>query len=165
MATSDVLTKYAPIGLKVLKDSVAKVSASGKTAQSIRFVLDKINGRLLYIGRGYFETLETYRGPRKESTYGKFDENLEEWMKIKGFPQKVSKTGVTYFKMGNFWFSAKSLAWKINKEGNKKWKNGEKVRDVYSDNLEEFVEELTEAVKKDKMETAKKTVLDSLKGL
>lgn len=162
--TKDVLIRMAPLGLQVLKSSVSKVSTTGKTADSLRFVVDTVNERLQYIGRGYFETLETYRGPRKDSAYGHFDENLEEWMNAKGFPTKVSRSGVKYYRMGNYWFSAKSLAWKINKEGNKKWQGGNKVRDVYSDALAEFVELLIEEIKKDKMETAKKTVLDSLKA-
>ena len=138
MATKDVLVKYGPIGVKVLRDNVKKVSVTNKTVDSIRFVVDTIRERLQLIGRGYFETLETYRGPRKDSTYGHFDTNLEEWMEAKGFTQKLSKSGVKYFKLGEFWFSAKSLAWKINKEGNKKWKGGEIVRDVYTSALEDF---------------------------
>jgi hypothetical protein len=164
MATKDVLVRMAPIGLAVLKSSVSKVNATGKTADSLRFVVDTLNERLQYIGRGYFETLETYRGPRKSSSYGHFDENLEEWMQSKGFPQKVSKSGVKYFRLGDQWFSAKSLAWKINKDGNKKWKGGEKVRDVYSNALAEFVETLVEAIKQDKKETFKEKVLQSLKA-
>jgi len=164
MATKDVLVRMAPIGLNVLKSSVSKVSVTNKTAQSLRFVVDTLNERLQYIGRGYFETLETYRGPRKNSSYEKFDESLDEWLNAKGFQQKVSKTGVKYYKLGNFWFSAKSLAWKINKEGNKKWRGGDKVRDVYSDALAEFVEKLIDEIAKDKISNAKKTVLESLKA-
>lgn len=163
MAVKDILIKYAPIGLRVLKDAVKKVSVTGKTADSIYFVVDTVNMKLQYIGRGHFETLETYRGPRKSSTYGHFDDSLEDWLKAKGFTSKTSKSGVKYYQIGNQWFTAKSLAWKINKDGNKKFSNGEKVRNVYSNELEKFADELKEAVKEDQKKEFKKNVMDSLK--
>ena len=164
MSAKDVLIKMAPVGLQVLKRSLEKVNTTGKTSDSLKFVIDTVNLRLIYKGRGYFEALETYRGPRTGSKYGGFDDSLEEWMQAKGFPQKVSKKGVKYFRLGNFWFSGKSLAWKINKEGNKKWQGGSKVRDVYSDDLDEFIELLMDELQKDMKKEVKNTVLNSLKA-
>jgi hypothetical protein len=165
MATKDVLIKYAPIGVAVLKTNLQKVNTTGKTAASIRAVVTDTSLKL--IGRGYFAALETGRGPRKESAYGEFDNHLDEWLNAKGFSSKTSKTGVKYYKLGDQWFSAKSLAWKINKKGDKLWRKGKgaKVRDVYSSALDKFVQLLIEEIKKDKLKTVKKTVFDSLKNL
>jgi hypothetical protein len=76
----------------------------------------------------------------------------------------VSKKGIKYYKLGDQWVSAKSLAWRINKVGDKLWRQGHgaKVRDVYSDALAKFVEELTQAVKKDQMESLLSKVRESL---
>jgi len=160
--TQDILEKYAPIGVEVLKMNVSKVGATGKTSESIHSVVTP--DRLLLVGRGYFAALETGRGPRTSSEYGEFDKNMEEWLEVKGFQSKTSKSGIKYFKLGDQWFSAKSLAWKINKEGSKLWKQGHGaiVRDVYSAALAKFVEELTQAIKKDQTETLLSKVRESL---
>lgn len=159
----EVLAKYGPIGVDVLKMNVQRVGATGKTSESIHYEVSP--GRLLLLARGYFAALETGRGPRTAQTYGEFDTHLAEWMQAKGFESKVSKTGQKYYKIGDQWFSAKSLAWKINKSGDKLWRqgHGEKVRDVYSDALAKFVEELTQAVKKDQLESLLSKVRESLK--
>jgi hypothetical protein len=160
---SEVLDKYGAIGVSILKDAVWKVSSSGETAESIRFESD--DKSLQIFGRFAFASLETGRGPRKESAYGEFDKHMEEWLQAKGFQSKTSKSGVQYFKMGSQWFSAKSLAWKINKEGDKKWRQGHgaRVRNVYSKELEKFVKELEGAVIQDQFQNAKTAVMDSLK--
>lgn len=158
--TQEILERYAPIGEQVLKDAVSKVSSSGRTASSIHAEVEK--DRLIIYGRAGFAALETGRGPRKSSEYGEFDKHLEEWMQDQGFQSKTSKSGTRYFKLGDQWFSAKSLAWKINKEGDKKWKqgHGEIVRDVYSKALAKFVDQLSNAIIKDKLADTKKAVLE-----
>lgn len=146
MTPEETLTKYGVLGVSLLKNSVSRVSATGNTEQSIRFEVTKENGKLSLrlIGRAFFSALETGRGPRQNSTYEKYDVNLEEYMQAKGFPSKTSKNGVMYFKIGDFWFSGKSLAWKINTQGDSLWRKGkgEPVRDVYSSALQRLVDEL-----------------------
>ena len=141
------LTEYGKLGVMALRQDVQKVSATGKTADSIRFEISKhANGdiTLSILARQYFKTLETGRGPRKSSEYGQFDISLEEYLQAKGVPQRTSKSGVKYFKLGDSWMSAKSLAYKINKEGDRVYKQG--GREVYSDTLAKLVSELKRAI-------------------
>lgn len=153
----EVLNSYGPIGVEILKASVEKVSSSGKTAESVRYETHT-PGTLLLIGRAGFGALETGRGPRKTNEYGGFDKGLEEWLKREGFQQKKSKTGNTYYLIGNNWYSGKSLAWKINSKGDLLYRSG-KRREVYSQDLSKFVEELTEAVKSDQVGAMKEEVM------
>ncbi len=159
MSVDKVLTDKAPEGLRILQESLQKVNVTGKTISSLKFIVDKSNLKLTYLGRPFISTIETYRGPRKSSEYGNFDSNLQEWLDAKGFPNKTSKSGTKYYQIGNQWFSAKSLAWKINKDGNKKWNNGEKVRDVYSDAMEKFKESLIQAIQDDQKKEIKNKII------
>jgi hypothetical protein len=158
---SEVLKSYLPKGIEAVKSALQKVNATGKTVNSIKG--STTDTSLTITGRPYIETIETGRGPRKSSTYGNFDKGLEEWLKAKGFSQKVSKKGTVYYQIGNQWFSAKSLAWKINKEGDKTFKSGQR-KEVYSEAVSKFVEELTEAVTKDQKEQFKQKVIETLKN-
>lgn len=160
--TQEVLERFAPIGVQVLKDAVSRVSSSGATADSIEAEVEP--DHLIIYGRVGFQALETGRGPRKSSQYGQFDQHLEEWLQAQGFASKTSKTGIKYFNLGGQWFSAKSLAWKINKEGDKKWRQGHGaiVKDVYSKALAKFVESLEAAIILDKMTEASKQILEPL---
>lgn len=158
----DVLTEYAPKGLDILKESIAKVSVTGSTLASLKFVLDFPNGKLTYYGRGFMEALEHGRGPRKASSYGNFDTNLEEWLKAKGFASKLSKSGITYYQIGSQWFSAKSLAWKINKEGDSLFRSG-KAREVYSKAMEEFKNDLQKAILKDAVDETLNKIKEQFK--
>lgn len=161
----DVLKAYAPIGEEVLKMNVQRVGVTGKTVESIRSEVSP--NRLMLLARGYFAALETGRGPRVNQAYEEFDTHLDEWMVAKGFQSKISKTGNKYYKIGESWVSAKSLAYKINTVGDKLWRQGqgEKVRDVYSNALAKFVEELTQAVKKDQIESLLSKVRESTYGI
>lgn len=157
--TQDILKAYGPIGVDMLKMNLQKVSATGKTVDSVRSEVEI--DRLKLLARGYLPAIETGRGPREAGTYGEFDKGLDEWMSVKGFESKTSKTGNKYFKIGDSWVSAKSLAYKINTVGDKLWRqgHGEIVRDVYSLALAKFVEELSAAVVKDKAEQFQKQVM------
>ena len=163
----DTLTGYGALGVQLLKDSVRKVSATGKTEQSIRFVVEKTaNGYSLTIyGRSYFSALETGRGPRRSNTYGMFDVSLDEYLQAKGVATKTSKKGLKYYKLGNSWVTAKGLAHKINTQGDRLWQKGkgEPVRDVYSSTLSKFVDELTKQVVKDYSKFYIKTIKDGFK--
>lgn len=164
MTPEETLTNYGNLGVRLLKNSVSRVSATGGTEQSIRFEVTKEKGKLSLrlIGRAFFSALETGRGPRQGTSYENFDVNLEEYMRAKGFPSKTSKKGITYFKIGDYWFSGKSLAWKINKDGDSLWRKGkgEPVRDVYSSMLEKFVNELTKELSIDYAKLYIKTIKD-----
>ncbi len=157
----DILSTYADIGVALLKNAIQPYSATGKTVSSIRSEV-KPNGLKLF-GRKALSAIETGRGPRKSSEYEGFDLNLDDWAKARGLSTKVSKNGVKYFKIGPYWFSAKSLAWKINAKGDKLFRSG--GRDVYSDALDRFVEELIGAIKKDKMDEVRKQIKESLNGI
>lgn len=141
------LTDYGKLGVMALRKDVQKVSATGKTADSIRFEISSgSNGEitLQILGRQFFKALETGRGPRKSSTYGQFDLNLDEYLKARGLPTKTSKSGVVYYQMGEYWFSAKSLAWKINKYGDSIFRQG--GREVYSQTLVKLAREIKSAI-------------------
>lgn len=139
MTTQDLLKAYAVLYEQVMKSRLPSVT--GKTKASVSSEVRP--NRFLGYARGYVHAIETGRGPRKSGTYSEFDQGLEDWLKAKGFPTKKSKT-TTYYKLGDQWFSAKSLAWKINAKGDKTYRTGGK--EVYSDALDKFVEELSQAV-------------------
>jgi len=129
-------------GVLALRTAVETVSASGKTADSIRFEIEQdANGNLTFriLGRAYFSTLETGRGPRKSSTYQQFDLNILEYMNARGIgaglPDKKKKQ------------LAKFLAYRINKEGDETFKKGGRI--VYTPTLTRFVEELKRAITQD----------------
>lgn len=141
------LTEFGKLGVLALRTDVLAVSATGKTADSIRFEISvdpDFTIHLRYLGRAYFKALETGRGPRKSSEYQQYDVSLEEWLESRGLPSKVSKSGTKYFQLGEHWFSAKSLAWKINKEGDATYKKGGRI--VYSPTLSKLAEEIKRAI-------------------
>lgn len=140
---SQVLDNYGNLGVAALKQDVDKVSATGKTAASIRYEVvqkDTMQSLVIY-GRQFFKALETGRGPRKSNQYQEFDVSMYEYMQARGIgsdlPEKKRKQ------------LARFLAWKINKEGDKTYKAGGRI--VYSPTLTRIIEELTEAVKKDRI--------------
>lgn len=143
---AQTLKDYGEIGVELLQQEVQKVSATGKTAASIRFEVTPTGLQL--IGRGYFEALETGRGPRQGSTYENFDTSMLEYMNVRGIG-----AGLTQKKKEQL---ARFLTYRINRDGDKLWKqgHGEKVRDVYSKALDKFVDELTQAVKQDLVEAS-----------
>jgi hypothetical protein len=146
----NTLTEYGKLGVLALRTDVQEVSATGKTADSIRFEISVEADRtivLRFLGREYFKALETGRGPRKSSEYQQYDVSLEEWLESRGLPSKTSKSGVKYFKLGEHWLSAKSLAWKINKEGDATYKKGGRI--VYSPTLTKLAEEIKRAIVSD----------------
>lgn len=138
----------------MLKSKVGAISATGKTVASIHDVVKPT--RLTIYGRGYFDKLETGRGPRKSSAYSNFDTNLEEYLQARGFPSKVSKSGRKYYKIGNSWSTAKSLAYKINKQGDATFRKGGRM--IYSDELAR----LEQSLKNDIFKQAKKDFITSL---
>lgn len=136
------LAKFGLIGVIAVKDDVERISATGKTAESIRFrIYQKDNGNwvLEILGRKYFSTLETGRGPRKSSAYGEFDIHMLEYIKARGIGSGLSEKKQAQL--------AKFLAYKINKEGDETFKAGGRV--VYSDTLTKLVADLKRAIVSD----------------
>lgn len=158
----DVLERQGEIGVQLLRESFAPFSVSGETVDSIRY--EATETRLQMFMREFVETLETGRGPRKDSAEGGFRNNLERWLDLKGFQKRVSKSGTTYYKIGPNWFSAKSLAWKINKQGDKQFRKGS-PRDVYTSVMEKFQEDTKNAIVAYQLNVALGSVKDSLKGI
>lgn len=147
-------------GVALFRAAVAPYSVTGKTMESIKY--EASENRLVITGRGYFEALETGRGPRKSSTYSGFDMNLDEWAQARGFQSKKSKSGTTYYNINGHWFSSKAIAWKINTKGDKKHRTGRV--DVYSSKKDEFIEQLTQAVAKENTNNFKEKVLNLFKN-
>jgi hypothetical protein len=136
------LEETLAMGVMALKKDVEKVSASGKTAESIRFEIEVFdNGNITFklLGRKYFSTLETGRGPRRSSTYGEFDLNMLEYMKARGIGADLSEKKRNQL--------ARFLAYKINKEGDSVFKKGGRI--VYSETLTKFISELKRAITQD----------------
>lgn len=135
------LTEYGKLGEMALRTDVQKVSATGKTADSIRFEIsiESTTMTLRFVGRQFFKALETGRGPCKSSTYQQYDISLLEYMEARGMlsgltqKQKESK--------------AKSLAWYINKHGDSTYRKGGRI--VYSPTITKLVSELKRAITQD----------------
>jgi len=146
---TDVLNRYGKLGVEGLQDAVHPLSATGKTERSIHYDLSHKGTvyTLRFLARQFFSAMETGRGPRKVSSYGGFDKGLEEYLDARGLPSKVSKSGVKYWKIKDSWVSAKSLAHKINKEGDATYRAG--GRTIYSPFLDKLVQELKREVARD----------------
>ena len=128
----ETLTAYGALGVELLQNAVPK--ATGKTAQSIRYVV--YPNRLVILARAFFETLETGRGPRKDSTYSGFDKSLLDWMAARGIGSELDEKKKKQL--------ARFLSYKINKEGDKTFRQGGKT--VYSQILAKFVDELKKEI-------------------
>jgi hypothetical protein len=148
MATPDTskiqatLKLFGMQGVLALRNDVNKVSATGKTADSIRFEISvEANGNmsLTFYGRKYFKALETGRGPRKSSEYQEYDVSMYEYMLARGIgadlPEKKRKQ------------LARFLTLKINKEGDSVFKRGGRV--VYSPTITKLAEEVKRAILQD----------------
>lgn len=136
------LTDYGKLGVMALRQAVEKYSATGKTADSIRFEVSvESNGTLTltFYARQFFKAMETGRGPRKSSSYGEFDLSLLDYMEARGM-----LTGLTDKQKKA---KAKSLAWYINKHGDSTYRSG--GREVYSETLFKLVSELKRAITQD----------------
>lgn len=136
-----ILNQYGQIGVEALKEDVSKVSATGKTERSIRYEVEQKGtiSVLRFIGREFFQTLETGRGPRKSSTYGEFDVSMYEYLQARGIGADLSEKKRKQL--------ARFLTWKINKEGDKTFKMGGRI--VYSPTLSKLADELKAALAKD----------------
>lgn len=133
-----ILNQYGKLGVELLQQAVEPVSATHKTQRSIRYEASMRDDfyRLSFFARGFFSAMETGRGPRKSSTPGGFNENLEDWMRARGIGSDLSEK-----KFKNL---AKFLAYKINKEGDDTYKKGGRI--VYTPTIKKIIDEVRRAV-------------------
>lgn len=112
--------------------------ATGKTLRSLEYTLQRLGKSYLarILGRPYFGTLETGRGPYnggKGDPQG-FNQRLIEWMKARNFQ---CKDEAEYLRMANY------LRWKINKLGTVLYRKGGR-KDIFTpavDEMTEFLEQ------------------------
>lgn len=133
MSVKSTLTTYGQIGVEVLKQAVAPHDATGKTRESIRFVVSDEDESLTFYAREFFKLLEKGIKPSTKKPSKEMIEAMTEYAKARGFdnPEKA--------------------AWAISvnqlKEGDKTHRSGGRV--VYSDVMDTFTRDLSEALKKD----------------
>jgi len=151
---AQVLDQQGKIGVAAIRAAINVYSATGKSADSIRY--ESTESNLKIFGRGYIEAMETGRGPRQSTEDGNFKDSMLEYMKAKGIGADLSEK-----KRQNL---AKFLVLRINRDGDKLWQKGG-GRDVYSSTLDKFVEQLMAAVTKDQLNTYQAMVSASLKGI
>lgn len=153
MSLISVLNKYGQIGVKVLKQAIAPIDATGKTQASIRYVVDGEDS-LKLIGRAFFHAIETGRGPRRSDEDMGFKDNMLEYMKARGIGADLSEKKREQLE--------KFLVLKINKEGDSTYKKGGRV--IYSDVMETFKKELVDEIKKDFGLTIKEQLKQTFKN-
>lgn len=151
---AQVLKDQGEIGVAVIKAAINVYSATGKSADSVRY--ESTHNTLQIFARGFIEAMETGRGPRQSSQDGGFKDSMLEYMKAKGIGDELSEKKRQQL--------ARFLVLKINREGDTLWNKGG-GRDVYSSVLDKFVEQLTAAVAKDQLTIFQEAVSKSLKGI
>lgn len=144
MSVKSTLTTYGQIGVEVLKQAVAPHDATGKTQQSIRFVIDE-DDTLQFIARNYFHLLEKGIRPSNKKPSKEMIESMTEYARARGFenPEKAAWA-----------ISVKQL-----RDGDRTHKQGGRV--VYSDVMDTFTRDLKQAMNKD----FKKTIIDGINGI
>lgn len=152
---TDTLNKYGKIGVEALRQDVNKVSATGKTADSIRYevITSSEYTSLIIYGRAFFKALETGRGPRRSSEDSGFKDYMLEYMRAKGIGSDLSEKKRQQL--------AKFLVLKINREGDATFKRGGRV--VYTPTLEKLKSEVITAAKKEVKVSYTKKIIDGFK--
>lgn len=132
---TQILNTYGVLGVEVLKKAVEKVDATERTANSLKYEVqsDDKKDRLLLIGRAYFELLEKGIRPSGKNPSPKMIKFMTEYAKARGMDKPES--------------AAWGISKKILKEGDKTYNSG--GRDVYSEDLSKFVDELSAVLTKD----------------
>jgi hypothetical protein len=151
---SDILKAEVKKGVDIVKQNVAKYSATNKTVNSIEGTSD--DNSLTILGRAFIEAMETGRGPRKSSDDGGFKDSMLEYVKARGMG-----LGLNEKQQENL---ARFLVLKINREGDQLYKMGG-GRDVYSTPLAKFAENLEKVVADYMFKQASEKVFQSLTGI
>lgn len=130
-----LLTVMGAVGEQVVKDEIDKVSATHKTVESIRSEVTETDTvtKLQIFAREFTSLLEKGIKPSGKNPPPEMIEMLTEYAKSRGMsdPEKAA------------WGIAKTIL----KEGDRTHKQG--GREVYSQELNKFVEEVTAAVQKE----------------
>lgn len=127
--------------ITAIKDNSTRAGqvATGKTLRSLEYTLQRQGTAYLarILGRPYFGTLETGRGPYSggKSDSRAFTLRLVEWMKARNFQCRNEDE---YMRMANY------LRWKINKFGTRLYQRGGR-KDIFTP----AVADLTEFIKKE----------------
>lgn len=137
----NLLNNYGILGVEMLKQNISKVTATGKTVNSISYEVTskEQTDTLTIFGRAFIDTIETGRGPRKSTQQGGFLDNMLEYMQARGIGSDLNDKKRKQL--------ARFLVLKINREGDSTYKKG--GREVYSNDLEKYIEALKEALRKD----------------
>lgn len=145
MSLKSTLTTYGQIGVNVLKQAIAPHDASGKTRESIRFIVEE--DRLIFLAREYFKLIEKGIRPSKKKPSKEMIESITEYARARGFdnPEKAAWA-----------ISVKQLA-----EGDATFKQGGRV--VYSDVMDTFTKDFSQALQKDFSKTLVQGVKESFK--
>ena len=124
----NILNNYGILGVQMLKADVQRVSATGKTANSISYEVksDNDSDTLTIFAREFFSALETGRGPRKSTQKGQFLEGMLEYMQARGIGSDLTDKKRRQL--------ARFLTLRINKEGDKIY------RYMNFDRIEEYAE-------------------------
>ena len=128
MSLVSVLKTYGQIGVKVLRQAIASQDATGKTAASIRFVVQENKGEeaLTFYARQYFDLLEKGIRPSSKRPSKEMIESMTEYARARGFtnPEKAAWA-----------ISIKQLS-----KGDTTHRQGGRI--LYSDDMNTFVKEL-----------------------
>lgn len=133
-----ILVGWGIKGSQWLRDAVLKVSATGETANSIKYFVDVKKGiyTLQFLGRKFFSALETGRGPRKNEEETGYRHDMLKYMKARGIGSDLSPKKQEQL--------ARFLVLKINKEGDETYKKGGRI--VYSPVLDKIVKDVSDEV-------------------
>ncbi len=143
MSLNATLNTYGQIGVDLLRDAIEPLSATGKTAQSIRYEVK--DNHLLFYARGFFELLERGIKPSGKNPSPAMIAQLTEYAKARGFENPKS--------------AAWAIAKKILSEGDKTHKRGGRV--VYSDVVDQLMKEMA----KDLSDNYKMDIINSFKKI
>lgn len=136
-STVNILRELGAKGVADIKADIASVSVTGKSAKKVRMVVSspgKTVDKLIIYGPTY---IETGRGPRKDTKESDFQDNMEEYVRIKfgiSDNKKVKRL-------------ARFLRWRINKQGDKTHQKG--GRKVYDNTIVKLSNDIKTAVAKD----------------
>ena len=128
---AELLNSYGQIGVEVLRNSIAGLEATGRTAASIRY--ESSEDRLTIYGRAYFELIEKGIRPSGKSPSRQMIEFLTDYARARGMDNPESAA----------WAIAKTIL----KKGDRTYRSGGRI--VYSPELDKFVEELKSAIGKE----------------
>lgn len=141
MSITQTLHKYGQAGVQALKNDVSRISATGDTKDSIRYEVKSTDDTdtLKLIGRAFFKAIETGRGPRQSTKDEGFKDKMLEYMKARGIGSDLDEKKREQL--------AKFLVMKINREGDKTYKQGGRI--VFTPTLNKLVDELRRELARD----------------